>query len=154
MDSPWIAIAMQTTLPTAQVTLLRVWLVATIPVLLITLTRIFFNSGQEMGDVWSTISPAILPGLATVCGAFGFSQLASNEGKVVDQRFFATAKWVTYFYLGAFLLMFIFYPALGVGDPDHPIIEKLRTYVVVLHALDASVVATCLAAFFTAKKPV
>jgi hypothetical protein len=142
---------MEIPLASAQLKLLRIWLVAAIPLLVITLTRIFGHSGKDMADVWATISPAILPGLTTVAGAFALSQLATNSGKVVNEGFFKTAVWVSYVYLGAFLAMFLFYPSFG--DSSSSALDRLKTFVVVLHALDVSVVAACLAAFFTAKRP-
>jgi cytochrome bd-type quinol oxidase subunit 2 len=135
----------------AQLTLLKIWLIALIPIVILTLTRTFGNSGSQMTDVWKTVSPAIIPSLGTIIGTFAATQFADNATKQVNVTFYKITLWVSVVYLGVFLTMYAIYPMISPGD-GKTTLDLLESFTRFLQVLDVTVVSGCLAVFFTSKK--
>ena len=135
----------------AQFALLKIWLIALIPVVVLTLGRTFGNVGDRMTDVWRTVSPAIIPSLATIVGTFAAAQFADNAKKLINETFYRITWWVSVTYLTVFIIMFTFYPTIDPGDGKTSL-DLLASFTHFLQGLDITVVSGCLAVFFTAKK--
>jgi cytochrome bd-type quinol oxidase subunit 2 len=135
----------------AQLTLLKIWLIALIPIVILTLTRTFGNSGSQMTDVWKTVSAAIIPSLGTIIGTFAATQFADNATKQVNVTFYKITLWVSVIYLGVFVVMYAVYPNIDPGDGKTSI-DILESFTKFLQVLDVTVVSGCLAVFFTSKE--
>lgn len=128
-----------------------IWLIALIPIVILTLTRTFGNSGSQMTDVWKTVSAAIIPSLGTIIATFAATQFADNATKQVNVTFYKITLWVSVIYLGVFVVMYAVYPDIDPGDGKTSI-DILESFTNFLQILDVTVVSGCLAVFFTSKK--
>jgi hypothetical protein len=139
------------TLIKAQLSLIKLWLVALAPIVVLTLGRTFGYSGSQMTGIWKTVSPAIVPSLVTVLGTFSFANFGEQADKQVNLTFFRITYWVSAFYLATFVIMYAVYPSIQQRTGQAPT-EILASFTTFLQTLDVTIVSACLGVFFSSSK--